>query len=162
MANGRQQSRRGSGSSRDGGSFIALPWSVVDSDAYRSLSHTARSLLLEVARQYVGDNNGRLLLSLRHMKTRGWKSADTLDRAKAELLASELIFETYKGGFPNQASWYAITWCALDRHDGYDPGVQRAFPRGAYRDRPKLIVSGGSQLSQNTGLTPCDGQREAA
>lgn len=162
MANGRQYGRRGSGSGRDAGAFIALPWSVVDSDAYRGLSHTARSLLLEVARQFVSDNNGRLLLSFRYMKTRGWKSADTLNRAKAELLAAQLIFETAKGGFPNNASWYAVTWQALDRLDGYDHGAQQAFPRGGYRNRPKLVASGGAKRSQNSALAPRDRHLAAA
>lgn len=162
MANGRQYKSKGSRTGREEGSFIALLHAVVDSDAYRALSHPARSLLIEVARQLKGDNNGRLLLSFKYMKTRGWKSADTLDRAKAELLNSGLIFETCKGGFPNRASWYAITWYALDAHDGYDFGVRQAYRRGAYRDRPKLVASGGSTCSQNTGLAPSGGHLAAA
>ena len=60
MANGRNAGRKGD-SGRDPGAFVALPWSVLDSPAYARLSHPARSLLLEVARQFVRDNNGRLL-----------------------------------------------------------------------------------------------------
>jgi hypothetical protein len=48
---------------RDSGGFVALPWAVLDCPAYKALSHPARALLMEVARQYVRDNNGRLLLS---------------------------------------------------------------------------------------------------
>ena len=74
MANGRNRGR-GSGGTRDPGGFIALPWSVLDSAAYNNLSHPARSLLLEFARQYVRDNNGRLLASAAHLSKRGWKSS---------------------------------------------------------------------------------------
>lgn len=73
MANGRNRvGRKDSG--RDGGPFVALPWSVLDSPAFARLSMHARALLLEVARQFVRDNNGRLLLSRAYMATRGWKS----------------------------------------------------------------------------------------
>ena len=53
MANGRNPKKRGHDSSRDAGGFVALPWSVLDSAAYQGLSHPARSLLLEIARQVV-------------------------------------------------------------------------------------------------------------
>ena len=77
MANGRNP-RRKVDVGRDGGGFVALPWSVLDCPAFQALSHPARSLLLEVARQFARDNNGRLLLSRAYMVGRGWKSHDTL------------------------------------------------------------------------------------
>ncbi|CAH0354065.1 hypothetical protein [Aquabacterium sp. CECT 9606] len=125
-------------SGRDAGGFIALPWSVMDCQAYQSLSMHARALLLEVARQYVRDNNGRLLLSRAFMADRGWKSADMLTKAKRELLDGGFIFETVKGHRPHKASWYAITWQLLDRHPGFDPGAFEAFRKGAYQ--PSLTV----------------------
>ena len=45
------------------GSFIALPWSVVDSPKYKTLSSTAKALLIDLARQYRGLNNGSLVAS---------------------------------------------------------------------------------------------------
>lgn len=132
MANGRHK-LKGSGSGRDSGGFVALPWAVLDSPAYARLSMHARGLLLEVSRQFVRDNNGRLLLSRAYMATRGWKSADMLDKAKRELLEGGFIFQTVQGHRPNKASWYAITWQTLDRLPGYDPGAVETFERGAYR-----------------------------
>jgi hypothetical protein len=125
--------KRRKDSSRDDGPFIALPWSVMDTPAYVALSMHARALLLEVARQYVRDNNGRLLLSRAYMAGRGWKSADMLTKAKRELLEGGFIFETCKGARPNKASWYAITWHTLDPHPGFDMGAVHAFKRSAYR-----------------------------
>lgn len=147
MANGRSKSGKG-GSGRDSGGFIALPWSVLDCAGYSRLSMHARALLLEVARQFVRDNNGRLLLSRAFMEKRGWKSSDMLMKAKKELLEGGFIFETVKGQRPNKASWYAVTWQALDRIPGYDPGATECFRRGAYRDPPG---------AQNTGLCPSHG-----
>ena len=43
---------------RDGSGFIALPFIVTDSPGYRRASHTARSLLVDLARAFTGRNNG--------------------------------------------------------------------------------------------------------
>lgn len=137
MANGRGKVGKGN-SGRDAGGFIALPWSVLDCPAYRCLSMHARALLLEVARQFVRDNNGRLLLSRAYMAGRGWKSSDMLNKAKSELLEGGFIHETVKGHRPNKASWFAITWQTLDRHPGYDAGAVEGFQRGAYRQNAPL------------------------
>ena len=127
---------------------MALPWSVLDCPAYAGLSMHARALLLEVARQYVRDNNGRLLLSRAYMETRGWKSVDMLTKAKKELLEAGFIFQTVQGHRPNKASWYAVTWQTLDRHPGFDFGAIETFERSAYRkEKPK----------QNTSLGPPHG-----
>lgn len=131
MSNGRNAGRKGS-SGRDAGGFVALPWAVIDSPAYASLSVHAKALLVEVARQYVRDNNGRLLLSRAYMETRGWKSADMLTKAKRELIEGGFIHETVKGHRPNKASWYAVTWQTLDRHPAYDVGAAEMFVRSAY------------------------------
>lgn len=137
MANGREPGRKG-GSGRDGGGFVALPWSVLDCPTYALLSHPARALLLEIARQFVRDNNGRLLASASYLSKRGWKSADVITRAKRELLAAGFIHETVKGHRPNKASWYAVTWQTLDRLPGYDPGAAETFVRGAYRHQAPI------------------------
>ena len=132
MANGRNKGAKGD-SGRDAGGFIALPWSVVDSPAYQALGHPAKALLTEIARQFVRDNNGKLLCSMAYLSTRVWKSNDVITRAKAELLSAGFIFETVKGQRPNKASWYAVTWRILDRHPGYDVGAAECFARGAYQ-----------------------------
>lgn len=130
------RSKRYKGVSRDSGPFVALPHSVLDSPAYRALSYPARALLLEVARQFHGDDNGRLLLSRAYLQTRGWKSADVIQRAKRELLHGGFIFETVLGQRPNKASWYALTWYALDKIEGFDPGAAAAFERSAFKSVP--------------------------
>lgn len=135
MANGRSKGSKGD-SGRDAGGFVALPWTVLDSAAYARLSHPARSLLLEFARQFVRDNNGRLLASAAHLSKRGWGSADVITRAKRELIAAGFIHETVMGHRPNKASWYAVTWRALDKLPGYDAGAAESFRRGAYQNAP--------------------------
>lgn len=139
MANARNPKRKGHDTSRDQGGFIALPWSVLDCPAYARLSMHARALLLEVARQFVRDDNGRMLLSRAYMETRGWKSVDMLTKAKRELLEGGFIFQTVMGHRPNKASWYAVTWRALDKLPGYDAGAEKCFERGAYQKTAPLI-----------------------
>lgn len=158
MANGRNRGQKVD-SGRDAGGFIALPWSVVDSPAYAALSVHARSLLIEVSRQFVKDNNGRLLLSRAYMETRGWKSVDMLTKAKRELLAAGFIYETAKGQRPNKASWYAVTWRALDRMPGYDAGAAELFVRGAYQKNATLRPSHGTE---RPAIAPSHGTERAS
>lgn len=153
-------------SGRDAGGFLALPWAVLDSPAYKALSYPARALLLEIARQFVRDNNGRLLTSKAYLAKRGWTSSDVIDRAKHELIAAGLIFETVKGRRPNKASWYAVTWRTLDRHPDYDPGALAGFERGAYRTleiaptrptREQCFERWRNAGSKNAALSPAGG-----
>lgn len=140
------RSKRDSG--RDSGGFVAMPWSVLDCTAYARLSHPARGLLMEFARQFVRDNNGRLLASGAYLAKRGWTSVDVITRAKRELLDAGFIFETVKGQRPNKASWYAVTWRSLDKCKGYDFSTEGAFERGAYLKSSPLKID---------ALTPRDG-----
>lgn len=122
------------------GGFVAIPWSVLDSPAYAALSHPARSLLLELARQYTGNNNGRLLASAAYLSTRGWKSSDVIARAKLVLTDAGFIHQTVQGHRPNKASWYALTWQTLDRQSGLDHGAFESFRRGSFRTAPLLSL----------------------
>jgi hypothetical protein len=145
---------------RVAGPFVALPHAVIDSQGYRSLGYAARALLVEIARQYRGDNNGRLLASRAYMLDRGWNSSDVLSRAKADLLKAGLIHETVKGRRPNKASWYACTWWKLDRHPGYDEGGAESFVRGTYGPPVEALKPAKPSREElyarwNGNTTPC-------
>jgi hypothetical protein len=142
-------SRRKRPSGRVEGGFVALPWDVLDSAAYSRLSGSAVRLLLELGRQFVRDNNGRLLTSMAHLSKRGWTSAGTVTNAVRELEAAGFIHQTVKGHRPNKASWWAITWQTLDGIPGYDPGAAETFRRGAYRSsvNAALIPKSGATAS---------------
>jgi len=142
---GRDKAQRAAkGGGRDIGGFVALPWSVLDSAAYRALSHPARSLLIEFARQFVRNNNGRLIASTKYLKNRGWNSADVIHRAKLELIQAGLIYETVKGHRPNKASWYAITWQSLDKDSRYDAGAWEGWrhARSGYKNATLIPPNG--------------------
>lgn len=165
MANGRNQKRKGHDTSRDQGGFVALPWSVLDCPAFGNLSHPARSLLMEFARQYVRDNNGRLLASSAYLAKRGWKSNDVITRAVRDLVDAGFIFQTAMGHRPNRASWYAVTWRALDKIQGFDPGTVEGFTRGAYQKGNPVIgalPTPSHGVDKNATLTPSHGVERPA
>lgn len=141
MSRNRTRNKLSFDTRRDGGGFIALPWQVMDSKVYLTLSHPAKSLLLEIARQYSKDNNGRLLASRAHLKKRGWNSSDTIYRALRELIEAKLIHQTVMGHRPNKASWFALTWYHLDRHSSFDAGAYESFRRGSYADLPVVKIT---------------------
>ncbi|MVF24959.1 hypothetical protein EVC37_25700 [Methylocaldum sp. BRCS4] len=115
------------------GPVLVIPHCVLNSPAYLTLSGNAVRLLYDLAMQFNGRNNGMLLASFKYLsEKRGWTSADQLNKSKKELLAHMLICQTVQGQRPNKASWYGITWQALDDIDGLEIPAQ-AWPRGAYR-----------------------------
>lgn len=124
---------KGNAEKRDGGKFFALPHVVLESHAYLALSPYARTLLIDIGVQYDGSNNGDLCAAWKLMRKRGWKSQDTLNKAKRELLASGLLAETRKGCRPNKATLYGLTWLDLDYCGGKLDIKEKGFPRGAYR-----------------------------
>ena len=96
------------------GRFLALPHGVMDARNFISLSAPATRLLLDIARQYCGTNNGQLLCTLAVLKKRGWSSNDTLIRARRDLEAAGFIQQTRLPMMPRRAAWYGITWRPLD------------------------------------------------
>ena len=120
---------------QEGGAFARLPMSVLNSRAYIEANPHARMLLIDLFVQYRGDNNGDLCAAWKFMQPRGWRSEETLARAKRGLIELGLIVETRKGARPNKATLYAVTWCDLDHCNGKLDMSPAAFPRGAYKLR---------------------------
>lgn len=136
---------------KDAGRFIQLPVVVLECPNYRLLSYPARALLLELAIQFRGSNNGSLLLSYAFLKKRGWTSSDVIHRAKKQLIELGFIYETVKGCRPNKASWYALTWRGIDKIDGYDPHAIGGFPRSAYMNSKKYLNPPNGAKSSSIG-----------
>ncbi|GAB2521168.1 hypothetical protein GCM10027188_24940 [Lysobacter humi (ex Lee et al. 2017)] len=110
---------------RSEGRFIRLYAELLDSDEFGSLSAAAVKLFMELARQYRGKNNGDLQAAWKLMRTRGWRSPGTLDRAKKELVESGFAIVTRQGG-KNRCSLYALTFWPVDACNGKHaepPGV---------------------------------------
>ena len=115
-----------------GGAVLIVPHVVLYSAAYLTLSGRAIKLLYDLTMQYNTYNNGALLASWRYMsEKRGWTSADQLAKAKAELIDKLLVVQTVQGLLPNKASWYGLTWLALDNIKGLEI-TPNNWPRGSY------------------------------
>ena len=111
---------------RPGGSFTALPHSVFRATGGHPapvavLSKAARCLLVDIAQQLTGSNNGNLAAAPRVMAPYGWTSRGTLDAALVECIAQGFLMQTRQGG-RNRCSLYGVTW------RGIDPGPHDARP----------------------------------
>jgi hypothetical protein len=103
------------------GGFAGIPRIVMDSQDYQSLSFKAKALLLELACQYKGANNGNLTVAFTILKRRGWKREATIWTATQELLSVNLIVRTRQGQFLNpggRCALYALTWQPIDECPG--------------------------------------------
>lgn len=97
--------------------FIGIPLVAYNSPGFAQLSFAASRLLIDIASQYHGKNNGDLGCSWQSMRRKGWRSRTTLKKAKAELLQAGFIETTRKGGFHNGPSLYALCWSPIDEKD---------------------------------------------
>jgi hypothetical protein len=128
----RHRHYRGAEARRWPGQHLAVPGAVLHSLAFVGLSAHAVKLLFDMAAQFKGNNNGDLCAAWKVMQKRGWKSEDTLNKAKKELVAAKMIAETRKGGFPNRTTLYGLTWFKLDDCGGKLDVTQVAFPFGGF------------------------------
>ena len=98
---------------KSGSSYLGLPHYLINHRNFQTLSPRATKLLIDIAAQYRGCNNGDLCAPLSVMRKRGWKSNDQLFKARNELLDRELILTSRQGG-RNKASLFALTWLQID------------------------------------------------
>jgi hypothetical protein len=68
------------------GQFLMLPHSILYHANYALLSPKAVKLLIDIAGQYTGYNNGGLITTSKYLYERGWRSNDQINKAKKELL----------------------------------------------------------------------------
>lgn len=101
--------------------FAGIPDSVIESESFRKLSFSGTKLLILLAYQYRGRNNGALAATYKQLKEFGFGSQHTINRALQELIKSELIMKTREGYFQHpggRCSFYALTWWPIDDCNG--------------------------------------------
>ena len=98
-------------------SFLSLPHHVLNHENFRCLSPRATKLVIDIAAQYRGKNNGDLCAPLSLMRKRGWNSSDQLNKAKKELVEKDVIRVSRQGGL-NKCNLYALTWLRIDECGG--------------------------------------------
>lgn len=103
------------GRSQTGGRFALLPLSVLKDPAVTSLDPAVRWVLVALAAQYSGGNNGAISLTLPVAREYGIRSSDTLRRGLSELCERRLIEKTFQGSYtPPLPARYAINWQPLN------------------------------------------------
>jgi biotin operon repressor len=108
------------GRSKGGEQYAPLPYALLQSPAWRSLSGAAVKVFLELRTRFHGANNGRLTLSLEEAKRLLGLGKTTVQRALEELQVKGLIICTRKG------QWYgrlASTWATTDRPSDSAPAT---------------------------------------
>ncbi len=106
----------------DGGHFAMLPDDVLRSDAGRTLPHPAHRVLVALAAQYAGHNNGSLSLTRKTAVKYGIGNPHTLAASLLELEARGLIEHTRPGTrLPPRSAFYAVTWRRIDAAHASDP-----------------------------------------
>lgn len=144
------------GEKREGIGYVALPHVILRSSEFAALSSKAVKLLLDLLSQYKGDNNGDLCCAWKLMEKRCWRSRDSLDQARKELLKAQFIVLTRQGG-RHVASLYAVTFYEIDFCGGkLDISAPTRKFMGSWRTTlpplPKVLVarqSGQSMKDQH-------------
>lgn len=115
-------------------SYAGIPRHVMKTTDFRNLSGNAVRLLLWLAFNYYGKNNGDLSATHTQAKEWGLAGKDTLAKALKELMASRMITRTREGMFTNpggKCALFALTWLPIDECPGKDltVGPTRTPPR---------------------------------
>ena len=139
----------------DIGRYGAMPHAVYQHENFLRLTSHGRMLLLDVIMQFNGSNNGDLCITFAVSQGFGWKSRETLDVARAELLHYGLIICTKRGGL-GIPSLYAVTWRRINECSGKHDAQPTNTPSGLWRqptekwDRARWIASRKSKKKIKT------------
>jgi DNA-binding HxlR family transcriptional regulator len=144
--------------------YAAIEHRVIDSEAYRNLTFSARSLLTLMARQLTRDNNGHLQATYTFLRHYGFDSERTISRCLKELIAKGLLHRTRYGGYQQGASQYAVTWLSIRKREGL---FLDGFKSCAWRDwRPPEEKNTSAKMQEATGkngiLSPSPDAKNAA
>lgn len=109
--------RRRKQTGRSTATFLGIPHYVFRSPEFGALNGWEAKLLIEVAGQYNGHNNGDLSCTWSQLALRGWRSNGTVRQALKALLHDEWLICTRHGG-RNRCALYAVSWWPIDDCEG--------------------------------------------
>ncbi len=120
--------------------FLGIPKYVFRAQEFGELSAWALKLLIELAGQYNGSNNGNLSCSYTQLHRRGWNSSATLDKARKALISAGWIV-TARAGSRARCSLYAVTWWPIDECPGKFLEVSRESVASNRWQKTKNVVA---------------------
>jgi len=104
--------------------YALVPREVLQSEAVCTMPNYGLRVLLAIAAQFNGRNNGDLSLTAAEARRFGISSTKQLYAAFAELQCRGLIIKTRQGGKrPMGCTLYALGWVRIQESDKYDVGV---------------------------------------
>lgn len=151
---------------RESGSFSAWPHACHDHPNFWRLTLPARALLFEFVGQLRRANNGDLSCAFALLKPRGWRSRDTIERARKELEDIGWIIRSRQGG-RNAPNLYALTFLSIE-HCGGKLDIPAGPPPGTWRKQFDMPASRATLPASRSTGSPVAGQpnhnlaREAA
>lgn len=113
MGRSRQKAKK----RKEAHSFVQFPHYMLTDASFGGLSARACKLLLYLAGQYKGSNNGDLQATIKLARAAGWNSMSNLQAATRELEEAGFIVRTRQGG-RNRCSLFALTWFPVDYCNG--------------------------------------------
>jgi hypothetical protein len=119
----------------ESGQFAALPHRCLAHENYTRLSSRAIRLLVDMAYQYNGSNNGDLTAAPSILQKRGWRSKETIRLAILELLHFGWITLTRQGGLNRIANLYAVTFNSIDECGGKLDVQSSRTPSGEWKQQ---------------------------
>jgi hypothetical protein len=133
--------------------FAGIPRWAVEEDAFKSLSGNAVKLLVHLAYQYKGKNNGDLTITYSVLKEY-FKSNTTMYRARNELYEKGFIdFNAYGGkSFDGRkmSHLYALTWASVDDFIDLEKNCYRFTHLAIGKDPKVYFVKDGHPHPKNT------------
>jgi hypothetical protein len=127
--------------------YLHLHRPLLDCPDFIGLSGVQTKLLIDIASQYNGYNNGDLCASLSVLKKRGWNSNDTISNGLKELTARNLIIQTKQGGLGLGPNLYAITWQPIDECKGKLDVPATTSASRSFKENKVPTPSGGSNCT---------------
>jgi hypothetical protein len=98
-------------------SFIQFPHRLICSARFNALSGRAVKVLMFLAAQYRGHNNGDLCAARKVAAAAGIKGSGNLQLGIEELIEAGIVILSRQGG-RNRCSLYALAWFPIDECDG--------------------------------------------
>lgn len=104
------------------GQYAPLPYALLKSDAWRSLSGAAVKVFLELHTRFNGSNNGKLTLSYAEAAEALGMGKATVQRAYAELVEKGLVVLEREGNwYHRQAHEWRLTIKSVQKTKGTTP-----------------------------------------
>lgn len=139
---------------RSSETFVRLPHPMIQSPAFYALSGAAMKMLLFLASQYNGRNNGDLSATKAMVKEAGVCTTSKLGELLTQLETAGFIVQTRHGN-RKLCNLYALTWYGIDSCAGKGLEILPGPPRNDWRKTHSVAPSGCQ--SKTESLPPSGG-----